>query len=185
MGAFVSNNMNSLAFPFQIRSSTQPSYFGFNNQPRILIWVPASSQFSDCTNFNHMMQIAGPVNKNAFEYFTSGGALCYTPPQSMPQHPPGFQHPTSTPVYAPVQSIPADTTDPSSSSSKHVMLEELAANFSMNRRDPLIERKLTQFNGDSFLLNFWLGQFRSKVGSAHMTNDVKLTYLKPLVTGKA
>ena len=31
----------------------------------------------------------------------------------------------------------------------------------------------------------WIGQFRSAIDSAPLSNDVKLTYLKTLVTGKA
>ena len=130
------------------------------------------------------MQDAGPVNMNAFTPLTSGGAVYYTAPQSMPQHTPGFQQPTQSPVYTPVQPVPADTFDPSSSSSKHVTLEDLAAIFSMNGKDPLPEWKLTQFNGDPLVWHGWLGQFRSVVDSAHLTNDMKLTYLKTLITGK-
>ena len=65
----------------------------------------------------------------------------------MPQLPPGLQQPTQIPVYTLVQPVPADTTDPSSSSSKHVTLEDLDAIFSMSRKDPLPERKLFHFNG--------------------------------------
>ena len=47
--AFICNNMKSQMLHSQIPSSTQPSYFAFNYQPRISNCVPVASQFLDCT----------------------------------------------------------------------------------------------------------------------------------------
>ena len=80
----------------------------------------------------------------------------------MPQHPLGFQQPSQL-VYTSVQLVPEDTTDPSSSSSKHVVLEDLVAIFSMNRKDPLLDWELAQFNDDPLVWHEWLRQFRSVV----------------------
>ena len=55
----------------------------------------------------------------------------------------------------------------------------------MNRKDPLPEWKLSQYNVDPLHWHEWFGQFVSAVDSARMSDDVKLTYLKTLVTGKA
>ena len=132
-----------------------------------------------------MMQNAGPDNMNALTPFTSVGAVYYTAPQSMPQKPPGFQQPTQSPGYTLVQAVSTDTTDSSFLQSNHVTLEDLAAIFTMNRKGPLPEWKLTQFNGDPLDWREWFGQFRSVVVYAHLTNDVKLTYIKTLVTGQA
>ena len=41
------------------------------------------------------------------------------------------------------------------------------------------------YNGDPLQWHEWNGQFRSAIDSAPLSNDVKLTYLKMLVTGKA
>ena len=57
------------------------------------------------------------------------------------------------------------------------MLEDLAAIFSMNRKDLLLEWELAQFNDDPLVWHEWLGQFRSVVDSAHWTNDEKKAYL--------
>ena len=54
----------------------------------------------------------------------------------------------------------------------------------MNSKDPLPEWKLSQYNGDSLHWHEWFGQFVSGVNSARLSDDVKLTYLKILVTGK-
>ena len=120
------------------------------------------------------MQKARPVNMNASTTFTSGGAVHYTAPQSMPQYLPGLQHPAQTPVYAPVQPVLVDSTDPSSPSSKHVMLKNLVTIFSRNVKDRLPEWTLTQFKGDPLSCNERFGQFRRVVDSAYLTNDLKL-----------
>ena len=51
--------------------------------------------------------------------------------------------------------------------------------------DPLPEWKLSQYNGDPLQWHEWIGQFKSAVDSQSLTDEVKLTYLKTLVTGKA
>ena len=52
-------------------------------------------------------------------------------------------------------------------------------------KDHLPEWKLAQYNGDSIQWHEWFGQCKSAIDSAPLTDDVKLTYLKTLVTGKA
>ena len=56
--------------------------------------------------------------------------------------------------------------------------------ITMNRKDPLPELKLSQYNGHPLHWYEWFGQFLSAVDSARLSDDVKLTYLKTLVTGK-
>ena len=53
------------------------------------------------------------------------------------------------------------------------------------RNDPLPEWKLSQYNGDPLQWHEWYGQFKSAIDSQSLTDVVKLTYLKTLVTGKA
>ena len=52
-------------------------------------------------------------------------------------------------------------------------------------KDRLPEWKLSQYNGDPVQGHEWFGQFKSAIDSALLSDDVKLTYLKTLVTGNA
>ena len=47
------------------------------------------------------------------------------------------------------------------------------------------EGKLSEYNGDPLQWHEWFGQFKSAKDSQFLTDDVKLTFLKILVTGKA
>ena len=68
---------------------------------------------------------------------------------------------------------------------KSLTIEDLAEIFIMNCKDPLLEWKLSQYNGDPLHWHEWFGQFESANDSTRLSDDVKLTYLKTLVTGKA
>ena len=63
-------------------------------------------------------------------------------------------------------------------------LQDLAQLLSSTKKDHLPEWKLAQFNGDPLQWHEWFGQFKSAIDSSSLTDDVKLTYLKTLVTGK-
>ena len=65
------------------------------------------------------------------------------------------------------------------------LIRELADAITSKRNDPLPEWKLAEFNGDPLKWHEWYGQFKSAINSQSLTDDVKLTYLKTLVTGKA
>ena len=54
-----------------------------------------------------------------------------------------------------------------------------------SRIEHLPEWKLVQYNGGLLRWHEWFGQFRSAIDSDSLLDDVKLTYLKTLVTGKA
>ena len=54
-----------------------------------------------------------------------------------------------------------------------------------SRKDHLPEWKLSQYSGDPLQWHEWFGQFKSAIDSAPLSDDVKLTYLKTLVAGKA
>ena len=64
-------------------------------------------------------------------------------------------------------------------------MNDFAQRLSAAKKDHLPEWKLAQNNGDPLQWHEWIGQFRSAIDSAPLSNDVKLTYLKTLVTGKA
>ena len=44
---------------------------------------------------------------------------------------------------------------------------------------------MSEYNGDPIHWHEWFGQFKSAIDSAQLSDDVKLTYLKTLVSGKA
>ena len=64
-------------------------------------------------------------------------------------------------------------------------VQDLAQLLASSKRDHLPEWKLAQYSGDPFQWLEWYGQFKSAIDSAPLTDDVKLTYLKTLVSGKA
>ena len=64
-------------------------------------------------------------------------------------------------------------------------LPEVAQLLASTKKDHLPECKLSQYNGDPVQSHEWFGQFKSAIDSASLSDDVKLTYLKTLVTGKA
>ena len=66
-----------------------------------------------------------------------------------------------------------------------LMVQDLALPLVSSRKDNLPESKLAQYNGDPLQWHEWFGQFKSAIDSIPLTDDVKLTYLKILVTGKA
>ena len=78
-------------------------------------------------------------------------------------------------LSAPAPSIPDNAS----------LIRELADAKTSKKDDTLPEWKLAQYNGDPLQRHEWYGQFKSAIGSQLLTDDVKSTYLKTLVTGKA
>ena len=64
-------------------------------------------------------------------------------------------------------------------------LNDLVQLVASTKKDHLTESKVAQYNGNPLEWYEWLGQFKSVIDSAALTDDVKLTYLKMLVTRKA
>ena len=100
---------------------------------------------------------------------TTSAQQAYTSPLSV--HAPAFT-PTGTKVTP--QVTPAAVT-----------VQDLAQLITATKRDHLPEWKLAQYNGDPLQWHEWFGQFKSAIDSTTLSDDVKLTYLKTLVTGKA
>ena len=65
------------------------------------------------------------------------------------------------------------------------LIKQLTDAITCKKNDPLPEWKFSQYNGDPLQWHEWFGQFKSAIDSQSLTDDVKLTYLKTLVTGKA
>ena len=104
---------------------------------------------------------------------------------------PGLATPVFQPTYPFVGPTPLSWTGPQVSApappipDNASLIRELADAITSKRNDPLPEWKLAEFNGDPLKWHEWYGQFKSAIDSQPLTDDVKLTYLKTLVTGKA
>ena len=82
-------------------------------------------------------------------------------------------------------SVPSAVQSSNFTGSAPVTISDLAQLLTISRRDPLPEWKLESYDGNPLQWHEWFGQFRSAVDSAPLSADVKLTYLKTIVTGKA
>ena len=80
---------------------------------------------------------------------------------------------------------PPHLTPPAPTSENASLIKTFTDALTSKTNDPLPEWKLSQYNGDPLQWNEWCGQFKSAIDSQSLTDDVKLTYLKTLVTGKA
>ena len=118
---------------------------------------------------------------------TSGGTVYYVQPTT-----------TGTPAI-PIATAPtAATLSPTAAtfvpstmptlpypSTSGFSIQDLALLLASTKKDHLPEWNLAQYSGDPMQWHEWFGQFKSAIDSAPLTDDVKLTYLKTLVTGKA
>ena len=119
---------------------------------------------------------------------SSGGTVYYVQPTAVvsttksckvPQT--STTNPSATaPTFVPVSSF----TLPQPSVNSFTM-QDLAHLLTSTKKDHLPEWKLAQFNGDPLQWHEWFGQFKSAIDSSPLSDNVKLTYLKTLVTGKA
>ena len=104
---------------------------------------------------------------------------------------PGLATPVFQPTYPYVGPTPLSWSGPQVSSTappipdNASLIRELADAITSKKNDPLPEWKLAECNGDPLKWHEWYGQFKSAIDSQSLTDDVKLTYLKTLVTGKA
>ena len=104
---------------------------------------------------------------------------------------PGLATPVFQPTYPYVGPTPLSWSGPQVSATappipdNASLIKELADATTSKKNDPLPEWKLAEFNGDPLKWHEWYGQFKSAIDSQSLTDDVKLTYLKTLVTGKA
>ena len=129
-----------------------------------------------------------PVPSTPVMPVTCGGTVYYVPPPviTTPAVVGASTEPTSWLLSAIAASFvpPLVTTVPPKSSTCFT-LPEIAQILASTKKDHLPEWKLSQYNGDPFQWHEWFGQFKSAIDSASLSDDVKLTYLKTSVTGKA
>ena len=124
------------------------------------------------------------TNATSVPSMYSGGTVYYYNPASFP---------AATSPTAPQQNITVsshstsapEATGTSYFGTQRVFVQDLAKALKFSRKDPLPEWKLARYDGDPLMWHEWYGQFRSAVDMSPLSDDVKLTYLKTLVTGKA
>ena len=119
---------------------------------------------------------------------TSGGTVFYIQPSSAT--PTAVQSAPTQPISTHLSPIappflPTETQSLQPPNAGNFSLQDVALLLSSTKKDHLPEWKLSQYNGDPIQWHEWYGQFKSAIDSAPLTDDVKLTYLKTLVTGKA
>ena len=125
-----------------------------------------------------------PVRVTRSAPYSSGGTVYYVPPCTNPVQVSAPVNP-SVVVEQPT-SVPSAVQSSNFPGSAPVTISDLAQLLTISRRDPLPpEWKLESYDGNPLQWHEWFGQFRSAVDSAPLSADVKLTYLKSLVTGKA
>ena len=123
-----------------------------------------------------------PISQHQFPHVSSGGTVYY----GFPNHDAWAEN-TYINQQQPFAADPSKTL-PSlqpAPQSQAVTLNGLVQALSVSKKDPLPEWKLAQYDGNPLQLHEWFGQFCSTVDAASLSDDVKLTYLKTLVTGKA
>ena len=117
---------------------------------------------------------------------TRGGAVYYVPLTTL-SNPTVYTTTQPTTTLSPTAPtfVPAGTTLIQQPSTTGFSLQDLALLLASTKKDHLPEWKLAQYSGNPLQWHEWFGQFKSAIDSAPLTDDVKLTYLKTLVTGKA
>ena len=90
---------------------------------------------------------------------------------------------TVSPTALPLTS--SSTIAPPQPSTNNFTGQDLAQMLMSSKKDHLPEWKQAQYSRDPLQRHEWFGQFKSAIDSAPSTDDVKLTYLKTLVSGKA
>ena len=104
---------------------------------------------------------------------------------------PGLASPVFQPTYSYVGPTPLSWSGPQVSApapripDNASLIREFADAITNKKNDPLPEWKLAQYNGDPLQWHEWYGLFKSAIDSQSLTDDVRLTYLKTFVTGKA
>ena len=152
-------------------------------------WTPAVTQcITGVTSDGNTNPSVGvfssvtPISQQQFPHVSSGGTVYY----GFPNHDASAEN---TYIYQqqPFAADPSNTL-PSLQpvpQPQALTLNDLVQALSVSKKDPLPEWKLAQYDGNPLQWHEWFGQFCSTVDAASLSDDVKLTYLKTLVTGKA
>ena len=131
---------------------------------------------------------SAPVTTMPVMPVAHGGTVFYVPPSAatIPTPIPTIVQPSSSfPSATAAPFIPSGSSAVLQPSPTHFSLQDVAQLLASTKKDHLPEWKLSEYNGDPIHWHEWFGQFKSAIDSAQLSDDVKLTYLKTLVTGKA
>ena len=91
----------------------------------------------------------------------------------------------SKPLMAPYTSENKQSRPFTSSGSKPITNQHLAKILTLSQKSPLPYWKMSSFDGIPLQWPEWFGQFKSQIDAKVLSDDVKLKYLKILVSGKA
>ena len=118
---------------------------------------------------------------------TAGGTVYYVPPATVttPIVYNTAAQPTTSLSPTAATFVPAGTSTTMQPSTTGFTIQDHALLLASTKKDHLPDWKLAHYNGDPIQWHEWFGQFKSAIDSSPLTDDVKLTYLKTLVTGKA
>ena len=116
---------------------------------------------------------------------TSGGTVYFVPQSTLSTPIAHTTQPTTSLSPTAATFVPTGTTPIPQPSTIGFSPQDLALLLASTKKDHLPEWKLAQYSGDPLQWHEWFGQFKSAIDAAPLTDDVKLTYLKTLVTGKA
>ena len=153
-------------------------------QPRILL--PSSHPMITATTRTSVGST--PVTTMPVMPVTHGGTVFYVPPSAVTVPTPiptNVQPSSSFPSATAAPFIPSGSSAVLQPSTTHFSVQDVAQLLASTKKDHLPEWKLSEYNGDPIHWHEWFGQFKSAIDSAQLSDDVKLTYLKTLVTGKA
>ena len=158
-----------------------------NNAPTSVIPVTTSIQLTPTLPTVVPITTGYPTSTSVIPV-TAGGTVYYLSPSSlatvtMPTTAPLPNISTVSPTALPFTSSP--TIAPPQPSTSSFTVQDLAQLLMSSKKDHLPEWKLAQYSGDPLQWHELFGQFKSAIDSAPLTDDVKLTYLKTLVSGKA
>ena len=109
---------------------------------------------------------------------TSGGTVYYFPPATVSTPIVYTTQPTTSLSPTAATFVPTGFTLIQQPNTTGVSIQDLALLLAATKKDLLLEWKLAQYSGAPLLWNEWFGQFKSAIDLAHLTDDVKLTYLK-------
>ena len=164
-------NVNETTINATVFNNIQPTLPPSTANPTIILQINAEQN----PNSNHAANCSIPVNP--FSTTTN-----IAPPFVTPVIHPTYGHTAPIPLC---WGGPTNPTPPATTSENARLIKAFTDALSNKRNDPLPEWKLSQYNGDPLQWHEWYGQFKSAIDSQSLTDDVKLTYLKTLVTGKA
>ena len=118
---------------------------------------------------------------------SNGGTVYYVQPTAVVASTTNCNVPQTSTTFPSVTAppfVPASSFTLPQPSVNSFTLQDLAQLLTSTKKDHLPLWKLAQFNGDPLQWHEWFGQFKSAIDSSSLTDDVKLTYLKTLGTGK-